>query len=85
MRIHTGDDLDTGGVTGLDHVLVLLDGATLGLELITDDLIVCPPLVALDMFCYRVYLNVAVTFSGGDEMWETEERRGNFWAYRRDR
>ena len=58
---HTNDDLNTGSVAGVDHVLVLLDGATFGLELVTDDLIVCPPLAALDVFCYWVYLNVAIS------------------------
>jgi len=65
MGIHTSDDLNASGVASVDHVLVLLDGSTFGLELVTDDLVVCPPLAALDVFCYWVYLNVAVTFSGG--------------------
>ena len=61
-RRHTGDDLDASGVTGIDHVLVLLGAATFGLELVTDDLVVGPPLAALDVLHYRVYLNVAVSY-----------------------
>ena len=59
---HTGDDLNTGSVAGVDHVLVLVDGATFGLELVTDDLVVCPPLAALDVFHHRIYLNVAISY-----------------------
>jgi len=46
----------------IDHVLVLLAAATFGLELVADDLVVGPPLAALDVFRYWVDLNVAVTY-----------------------
>jgi len=58
---HASDDFNTGSVAGVDHVLVLADCATFGLELVTDNLVVCPPLAALDVFCYRVDLNVAIS------------------------
>ena len=58
---HTSDDSNTGIVASVDHVPILVDGATFGLELVTDDLVVCPPLVTLDVFCCRVYLNIAIS------------------------
>lgn len=70
---HTSDDLDTGGVAGVDHVLVLVDGATLGLELVTDDLVVCPPLATLDVFHCRVYLNVAISCWADRSEWQDGE------------
>ena len=50
-------------MTGVDHVLVLLGGAAFRLEFVADDLVVCPPLAALDGFRRRVHLNVAVSCS----------------------
>jgi len=59
------EDLDAGCMAGIDHVLVLLAATTFGLELVADDLVVGPPLAALDVFCHWVDLNVAV--SGGTD------------------
>jgi len=61
------DDLDTGRMASIDHVLVLLAATTFGLELVADDLVVGPPLAALNVFCYWIDLNVAVS-SGTDEV-----------------
>ena len=60
-RGHTSDNLDTGCMAGVDHVLVLLGGTTFGLELVADDLVVGPPLATLDVFCGRICLNVAIS------------------------
>jgi len=59
---HTSDDPNTGIVAGVDHVPVLIDSATFGLELVTDDLVVRPPLATLDVFCCWVYLNIAISY-----------------------
>lgn len=60
-RGRTSENLDTGCMAGIDHVLILLAAATFGLELVADDLVVGPPLAALDVFCYWIDLNVAVS------------------------
>ena len=49
-------------MAGIDHVLVLLTAPTFGLEIVADDLVVGPPLAALDVFCCWVDLNVAVSY-----------------------
>lgn len=48
-------------MAGIDHVLILPAATTFRLELVADNLIVGPPLAALDVFAYRANLNVAVS------------------------
>ena len=58
----TSDDLDTGSVTSVHHVFVLLRVTTLRLKLVADDLVVGPPLAALDMLIEGVHLNITVSY-----------------------
>jgi hypothetical protein len=49
-------------MAGIDHVLVLGLATTLRLKLVAGDLVVGPPLVALNMFVDRVHLDGTVPY-----------------------
>ena len=61
----TSNDLDTGGVASVHHVLVLFFTATLRLKLITGDLVVDPPLVTLHILVNGVHLDVTISYVAG--------------------
>ena len=49
-------------MASVDHVLVLCLATTLRLELVAGDLVVGPPLVALNMFVDGIHLDVTIPY-----------------------
>lgn len=61
----TSNDLHTGSVASVHHVLVLCLATTLRLKLVAYRLIVGPPLGALDMLADGAHLDVAISCVAG--------------------
>ena len=58
----TSNDFYSGSVASVYHVFILFFATALRLELVADDLVVGPPLAALNMLIEGVHLDITVSY-----------------------